>query len=311
MADTASPILLLRIQSVGSNVNLWGGYINTALLTQERASKGYEALAVTGDATISWTNYSNSNTGSVALLKLTGSVTGTLTFPSYQNYLAVWNANSASVTIKCSGGTGVTMLSGQRALLYCDGTDYYNAGPTVAPTTTQSSASNAYALWGAVQSAIATASLPATAGTVLVSGTDTTAGYLASKLTVGFSSATTTQLAGLLSAQVEIDSAGSNEKARILMAPGYVAGYLDGGRQDTAFTASAGYSYNIVSGCTFILPSAPTHAAKMRIALFNPNANYGINPNGNKINNSTATLSGIPGGQTFELTYDATLGDWE
>jgi hypothetical protein len=48
MADTPSSILLLRLQSIGSNTNLWGGYLNAALQTLERASKGYQALAVTG-----------------------------------------------------------------------------------------------------------------------------------------------------------------------------------------------------------------------------------------------------------------------
>ena len=85
MADTASAILLQRIQSVGSNVNLWGGYINTNLQMLEQASKGYQTLAVTGDATISWTNYTLANSGSCAFLKLTGTVTGVLTFPGYQN----------------------------------------------------------------------------------------------------------------------------------------------------------------------------------------------------------------------------------
>ena len=195
--STASSILLQRIQTVGENVNLWGGNINTNLENLERASKGYEALAVTGDATISWTNYAATNSGSVAFLKLTGTVTGVLTFPAYQNHIAVWNANSASVTIQCSGGTGVTLATGQRALIYCDGTDFYNAGPTLGPTQTQSTSTYAYAQWGAVETAIATAALPATAGTLLNSATDTTAGYHAAKHTVAFSSATTTQLAGL------------------------------------------------------------------------------------------------------------------
>lgn len=88
-------------------------------------------------------------------------------------------------------------------------------------------------------------------------------------------------------------------------------GYFDGGRKSAPFTAAAGYAYAVVTGCTFYLPSAPSDGAKMRIALYNPDATYGINPNGKKINNSTSTLSGIQGGQTFEITYDDTLGDWE
>lgn len=195
MADSASTILLQRIQSVGSNVNLWGGYINTDLEILERASKGYQTLAVTGDATISWTNYVATNTGAVAFLKLTGSATGVLTFPAYQNYLSVWNANSSSVTIKCSGGTGVTLTTGQRALLYCDGTDYYNAGPNVLGSGTVTASGRIAGVTAGtaatdavnktqMETAIATAGLPATAGTVLVSSADTTAGYLGAKIAV-------------------------------------------------------------------------------------------------------------------------------
>jgi len=136
MADSASAILLQRIQSIGSNVNLWGEYINTNLKMLEQASKGYQSLAVTTDATITWTNYTLANTGACARLKLTGSpaTAVALTFPGYHNFLSVENTASQTVTIKCSGGTGVAIAAGARVLLYCDGVDYYNAAPTVFPT---------------------------------------------------------------------------------------------------------------------------------------------------------------------------------
>lgn len=209
MTDTPSSILLLRLQSTGSNTNLWGGYLNTALSTQERATKGYQALAVTGDATISWSNYSASNTGAVARLKLTGSLAAaaTLTFPAYQNYVSVENAAGAAVTIKCSGGTGVTIANGGKQLIYCDGTDYYSASPNVLGTgtitvagriagVTAGTASTDAVNKTQMETAIATAGLPATAGTVLVSGSDTTAGYLGSKIAVVGDLALSTQNSG-------------------------------------------------------------------------------------------------------------------
>lgn len=197
MADTPSSILLLRLQSTGSNTNLWGGYLNTIFSTQERATKGYQALAVTGDATISWANYSASNTGAVARLRLTGSLSSaaTLTFPAYQNYLNVDNAAGAAVTIKCSGGTGVTIANSGKQLIYCDGTDYYSASPNVLGTGTVTVAGRIAGVTAGtaatdavnknqMETAIATAGLPATAGTVLVSVGDTTAGYLGQKIAV-------------------------------------------------------------------------------------------------------------------------------
>lgn len=198
---SASAILLLRLMTTGEAVNLWGGYLNTSMQTLERASKGYQALAVTGDATISWTNYSASNDGAVAFLKLTGTATGVLTFPSLQHFLAVWNANSASVTIKCSGGTGITLTSGQRALLYCDGVDYYNAAPTVFPTGANVTMGGALTVAGKISgvtagtaatdavnktqmdAAIAAGAIPAATGAVKVDAA-AAPGYLYDVLTV-------------------------------------------------------------------------------------------------------------------------------
>ena len=228
MADTPSSILLTREQSVGSNTNTWGGYLIITQRMTEQASKGYQTLAVTGDATISWTNYTTGNIGSCAFLNLTGtlSASATLTFPGYQNFLAVRNNTGATITIKCSGGTGVSIPNTAAALLYCDGTDYYNAAPTIfsGPITASGgslSSSGDLAITGAmtlagqihgvanptantdganktyVDTAIATAGLPATAGTVLNSGGDTTAGYLSQKAVAsGLIAATTTSPGG-------------------------------------------------------------------------------------------------------------------
>lgn len=225
MTDTPSSILLLRLQSVGSNVNLWGGYLNAALQTLERAAKGYQSLAVTGDATISWTNYSATNDGAVASLKLTGSLSSAaaLTFPGYQHHLSVWNATGAAVTIKCSGGTGVTLQNGDRALLYCDATDYYNISPTLLPAglTINGALTIAGQIHGMTagtantdgvnvqqMAAAIAASVPlGTAGTFLNSIADTTRGFLIDKLT--FSNT------GLLVATMTTQNAGANENSLI------------------------------------------------------------------------------------------------
>lgn len=250
MADTPSSILLLRLQSTGSNTNLWGGYINVALQTLERASKGYESLAVTGDATISWTNYSASNSGAVARLKLTGSPTGacTLTFPAYQNFVSVENSTSQTVTIKCSGGTGVSIPPGQKMLLYCDAVDYYNAAATIGPTQSQSTNTYAFVQWGAFQTALATASLPATSGTLLVSALDTTAGYLGQKLAEGTGIDLTDSGAGNSTLTVAVDT---TELEEFLALTGKITATLSSGT--TAMTARR--RYRISSTATGTLPT--------------------------------------------------------
>lgn len=301
MTDTPSSILLLRLQSVGSNTNLWGGYLNTALQTIERAGKGYQALAVTGDATISWTNYSAANDGAVAFLKLTGSLSAAaaLTFPGFQHFLGVWNATGAAVTVKCASGTGVTLENGNRALLYCDGVDYANAAPTVFPAGL--TVAGAIALSGKVtgltagtagtdavnltqMAAAIAASVPAgTAGTFLNSVADTTRGFAASKITAS----------GLLKASTV--NAGANESLDIA-----TAGY----------TASGTDTYTVTPS-----PAITAYAAGQTFLVTFTNANTGaatLNVNGlgaKAITKNGATAlerSDIAAGAQRLLTYDGT-----
>lgn len=220
MTDNPSPILLMREQSTGSNTNLWGGYVITDLRMLEQAAKGYQTLSVTGDATISWTNYITGNTGQCARLKLTGALTAnaTLTFPSYMNFMSTDNATTGgfAVTVKCSGGTGVSIANGAKVDLYCDGVDYYNAAPTVFPAgitvagaisgVTAGVATTDATNVAQVAAAIAAAGT-LTPATVRVTINDTTADYLGQKIAVAGDLALTTQ------------TPGANEKALVTHTP--------------------------------------------------------------------------------------------
>jgi len=298
MADTPSSILLLRLQSTGSNTNLWGGYINVALQTLERASKGYESLAVTGDATISWTNYSASNSGAVARLKLTGSPTGacTLTFPAYQNFVSVENATGQTVTIKCSGGTGVSIPTGQKMLLYCDAVDYYNAGATIGPTQTQSTNTYAYVQYGAMQTALANASLPASAGTVLVNAADTTAGYLGTKITgTGAASVSTT---------------GTPGNGSVVIAVGAL-GLSDGGTVSGAGSVAVNTKYLCdftSTSYTITLPGSPTAGDIILLTKYGTNA-MTLGLNSLKFNGSTSNPVTALEGSTL-LRYTGASRGW-
>lgn len=297
MADSASSILLLRLQSTGSNTNLWGGYLNTALSTIEQASKGYQTQALTGDTTISWTQYQTGNKGQCALLRTTGSLASaaTVTLPAYMNFLIYWNNSGASNTVKCSGGTGVVVPNNRKALLYCDGTDYFFAGPNYIGDDITETNNRDIVDFAALTTAI-TAITTAQNGLVLVSATATESEYLVNALSAD--------------GAVTITKVNAGTAAEALQISVGAGGYVDAGRFDSGTTVSAGNSYTFVSGCTFYLEANPSDGAKARIALFNPNALYSINPNGKKVNNSTATLTGLTGGQTFEITYDDTSGDW-
>lgn len=301
MVDSPSSILLLRLQGVGSNTNLWGGYLNTALQTLERASKGYQALAVTGDATISWTNYSATNDGAVAFLKLTGSISSAaaLTFPSYQNFTAVWNACGSTVTVKCSGGTGVAIPNGDRVLLFCDGTDYYNAAPTVFPsgltvagaiavagkvTGLTAGTANTDAVNVVQMAAAIAASVPAgTAGTFLNSIADTTRGFANVKITAS----------GLLLASTV--NAGGNENLDIS-----TTGYTASGTDTYTITPSPAITA-YAAGQTFLVTftNANTAASTINVSALGAKA---ITKNG-----ATALeRSDIAAGAQRLLTYDGT-----
>lgn len=308
MTDTPSPVLQLRIQSVGSNVNLWGGYINTDLNMLEQAAKGYQSLAVTGDATISWTNYATGNTGACARLKLTGTLAAaaTLTFPAFHNYLSVENSAGAQVTIKCSGGTGVAVPNGAKAVLYCDGVDYYNAGPTVlgaGNVTVSGKLSGVTAGTAAtdavnktqMETAIATAGLPATAGTVLVDAADTTAGYIGTKI-VGTGAAS-------------VSTSGTPGNGSLVIAVGAL-GLTNGGTQNAGFSAASNTLYNCVFGAsgTITGPAAPATGDVIGLSLAG-NYVYTFNPNGLKVNGLTANFP-LLGNQTLLLRYSGATDGW-
>ena len=245
MTDTASSILLLRLQSTGSNTNLWGGYINTSLQTIEQASKGWQTLAVTGNATITWTNYSTGNTGQCAHIGLTGSLTSpaSLTFPSIMNWMAVQNNSGATVTILCSGGVGVAIPNARRAIIYCNGTDYFSDTPTWTADSTTLTNNGDLVNFAQLNAAIATAVFPATPGTILNSAADTTAGYLSAKLT------------GTGSVIISTTSPGGNEKTNIAVGS---FGLTLQSERTSGFTAVAGniYPCNWTTAQNITLPAS-------------------------------------------------------
>lgn len=282
MSDSAEARMLVRLQSVGSNVNTWGGYVNDNFEITGRHNKGYQALVVTGDATVSWTNYSKVNDGQAATLKLTGalSASATLTFGNRENQLTIYNTTGSAITIKCMAGIGVSIPNGYIAQVYCDGTDYYNAAPqifigaiTVAGQihgVTAGTATTDAVNLTQMSTAIATAGLPATSGTLLNSVNDTTAGYLSQKVTATLGGLTTTQVAGLTSIQTSTVHAAGNEQTLITIGAGYVGGFLNGGYQNAQFTPVVGNGYDVdctASGVTVNLTGMTTPQLGQKIEL--------------------------------------------
>jgi hypothetical protein len=246
MVDTPTARFGARKQSLGSNVNTWGDTkLNEVLDLLDRGTKGYQAVAMTGDTTLAWTNYAAANPGQVQTIKLTGalSAAASLVVPSREWAFTVVNAAGHTVTVKTSAGAGVAIPAGYQAALYCDGIDVRNAAPTVLGGAVQiagalqvngrignvtSAAADTDAVTKAqMDAAIAAATTSSSPGTVRVTSTDTAAKFLNAAISV--SGALTKTLT----------NPGANEGLELGVTP-YI---VDGGVKTTHFSAAPGYRY--------------------------------------------------------------------
>ena len=260
MADSTSTRLLLRLMATGEQNNLWGGYTNTSLQTIGRAAKGYQSIALTGDKTITHTNYSASNEGVVAFIKFTGTLSSaaSVTFPSTETVLDIWNAAGQIVTVKTSSGSGVAIPNNTRIRLACDGSDFINTSSSNIPTATtiagqvtvsgqvkglSSGTDSTDALTKAqIEAAIAAASVSGS-NLVLNSATDTTPSYLNTKLLVGTGLSKTTNSAGANETLTLASTVTLDGKAKVSSndtTPGFLNGKLVGGTNITLVESSDG-----------------------------------------------------------------------
>lgn len=194
MASTPTDHSRLEQQGLGENLNTWGDdKLNRALRKIDQAMKNVVSITLTGDHTLTTALYEEtSDEAANAVLKLGGSLSNpaSLVVPSVRYWYVVDNGAGRDVTVKTAAGAGVTVPSSSAALVYCDGTDVRNGAPTTFGGRRLSDiglpqAGTDAATKGYVDTAIASAAIPATPGTVLVSGADTTAAYLATALTAG------------------------------------------------------------------------------------------------------------------------------
>ena len=184
MADSATQRKRLRKQSLGSNVNTWGDTkLNEVLDVIDQIVDGVETINLTGDITLTTTNYTTADQAKYRIIRFTGTVAANVTFPSVQGWYGLINANSAAVTAKTSGGTGIAIPSSRTVIVYCDATDFFSLVPNFLPTATTLTNDQDLVSRLQMSTAIATAALPATSGTLLNSVTDTTAGYGSAKNT--------------------------------------------------------------------------------------------------------------------------------
>lgn len=128
MSSTYSSRLRLELIANGEKVGTWGTATNTNLGTLiEEAISGWKAVTMAdADYTLVASNGVSDEARNMVV-----SMVGTLTAnrnvicPTSAKTYVIHNATTGgfSITIKTSGGTGATITSGSRVLVYCDGTN--------------------------------------------------------------------------------------------------------------------------------------------------------------------------------------------
>lgn len=131
MPSTYTTRLRLEKQADGENDTSWGSRTNTVFDLIDDAISGMTTVATTGGTTTLTTNNSAADEARRAILKVTGALVSnaTIVIPAQTKTYLVWNATSGAytLTIKTSGGVGVVVTQGYKAIIFCDGTDCYTA----------------------------------------------------------------------------------------------------------------------------------------------------------------------------------------
>jgi hypothetical protein len=132
MASTYSPSLKLTLMGDGDQAGLWGQTTNTNLGTLvEQAITGVTSITMS-DANYTLTNFNGiSDEARNAVLVVTGTNNAVRDIipPVVEKLYTVVNNTSGGFAIRVIGatGTGVSIPNGFTALVYCDGTNFYQA----------------------------------------------------------------------------------------------------------------------------------------------------------------------------------------
>jgi hypothetical protein len=130
MASTYSPTLRLELIGNGEQAGTWGTTTNTNLGSLlEQAITGVQTITM-GDATYTLTSFDGAvDEARNAVLVLGGTVTTpqNLIAPAVEKTYIIKNGTGANVTVKTSGGSGITFVNNQVGIVYCDGTNFFQA----------------------------------------------------------------------------------------------------------------------------------------------------------------------------------------
>lgn len=130
MATYSSRLRLIK-QATNENPNTWGTELNAGLIDMvDAAVAGMASLDMSGgNVTLSTANGTADQARNAILnITATGGVDRTLTIPSLEKAYRIRNGGTSTVLVKTASGTGVSILQGQIADVFCDGTECYRGG---------------------------------------------------------------------------------------------------------------------------------------------------------------------------------------
>lgn len=130
MASTPTGIGLFRKQGLGDNLNTWGlsGGLNGNWDQADDAIFGIEAMSLTGNKTLTSTNYSATNEIAPRIHRYSDgglSAAPTITIPATANWWIVVNTTSYAITYD-NGSNSASISANRTGIIYTDGTDVYS-----------------------------------------------------------------------------------------------------------------------------------------------------------------------------------------
>lgn len=136
MPSTFSNLLRLELQASGENETTWGDKTNTNLDTVLESAIAGMATITLVDANYTLTaNFATADEARNAILYVNGTQTAKrdVICPESTKVYIVTNDTTGgfAVRVKTASGAGVDVLSGESAVLYCDGTDVIEAAASL------------------------------------------------------------------------------------------------------------------------------------------------------------------------------------
>jgi hypothetical protein len=172
MASTYSTSLKLELIGQGEQSGTWGLTTNNNLGTLvEQAITGVQTISMS-NATYTLSSYDGAiDEARNAVLVMTGTnlAPQNLVAPAVEKVYIIKNLTGNTITIKTSSGTGIAISNSTVAQVYCDGTEFYNAAPTINNLTGNFTATGTITSGGAM-----TSGGTLTAPTLSIAGTGST-----------------------------------------------------------------------------------------------------------------------------------------